>query len=106
MPTKDQWVLQTVTKGYHIHCTSHLRTHSGDHAIQPSLLVRESDPAAGGDSYLAGEARVPAQTTKKIWWSETSHQPKKAQLPREVRTLQDGDSPYSEIPSPKGRLDN
>ena len=39
-----------------------LRTHSGDHAIQPSLLIRESDPAAGGDSYLAGEAGVPAQT--------------------------------------------
>ena len=51
--TKDQWVLQTVTQGYHIHCTSHLRTHSGDHAIQPSLLIGESDP---GDSYLAGEA--------------------------------------------------
>ena len=44
-------------------------------------------------------------STKKRWWPETSYQPKKAQLSREVRTLQDGDSPYSEIPSLKGRLD-
>ena len=34
------------------------------------------------------------------------YQPKKAQLPHIVRTLQDGESPYSEIPSPKGRLDD
>ena len=45
-------------------------------------------------------------STKKKWWPETSYQPKKARLRREVRTLQDGDSPYSEIPSPKGRLDD
>ena len=43
-------------------------------------------------------------STKKRWWPETSHQPKNAQLSCEVRTLQDGDSPYSEIPSQKGRL--
>jgi len=49
-PTEECWPSDSDTGLSH---TSHLRTHSGDHAIQPSLLIGESDP---GDSYLAGEA--------------------------------------------------
>jgi len=65
---------------------SHLRTQSRDHAIQPSLLIREPDPAAGGDSYIAGEISNTESSspnkglllqhiygTKKRWWSETSY---------------------------------
>ena len=40
---------------------SHLRTQSRDHAIQPSFLVEESDPAARGDSYIV-ETSNTAQT--------------------------------------------
>ena len=99
--------------------TSHLRTHSGDHAIKPSLLIGESDPAAGGDSYLAGEAgnaENPSpnkglllpyiRDTKKRWCLRSVIYLIRLNYNVEVKTLQDGESPYSEIPSPKGRLDD
>jgi len=114
--TKDQWVLQTVGPSDSDTGLSHtpylLSQNPFRRPCHTTLTsYQRIRPAAGGDSYLAGEAGVPAQTkgfllqhiysTKKRWWPGTSYQPKKAQLSREVRTLLDGDSPYSEIPSLK-----
>ena len=90
-----------------------------DLATQPSVLIRESSPAAGGGSWPAGKAGNPISPksdqgillqhvygTKERWRSETSYQPKKTEQPREVRALQDGEPSHREVSHTEGRLDD
>ena len=108
-----QWVLQTVTQGYHIPLTSeHIRGTMpyNPHWIRPCCR-RTFIPCWRSRQYRSpspnkGLLLPYIRDTKKRWCLRSVIYLIRLNYNVEVKTLQDGESPYSEIPSPKGRLDD
>ena len=99
--------------------SSHSNPCVDDSPLQPSLFREGTDLVEGGAGSTPDKASSSESTNlseglllqhvhgaQDGWWSETSHQPKSPEQPRESRAFQNGGLTYSQSPSAERGLDD